>query len=99
VLNFKLSDSVRGEPRRTMNVVFTQPVVGVTAKRFVISNEVRDLIKTELLSIVGFKYEPGCVSTYCAFQPRSSGVKREYLSISSLTNLFRSAVAVRRSTL
>jgi hypothetical protein len=36
---------------------------------------------------------------YCAFQPRSWGVKRAYFSISSLTNLLRSAVVVRRSTL
>jgi hypothetical protein len=36
---------------------------------------------------------------YCAFQPRSCGVKRAYFSISSLTNLLRSAGVVRRSTL
>ena len=36
--------------------------------------------------------------TYCAFQPSSSGVKREYLSISSLMSL-SAADPVRRSTL
>src|SRR5687767_13599662 len=40
-----------------------------------------------------------CMLRYCAFQPRSSGVKREYLSISSLTSLLTSAAAVRRSML